>query len=58
MQTITFEVRGNLPLLMHNSRLASPLDKYSKELKSISGKRKKTDEDHELMALIEARGSL
>jgi hypothetical protein len=58
METISFEITGTLPLLMHNSRLASPLDKYAKELKSVTSKRKKTESDHEAMALIEARGGL
>ena len=58
MKQITFKITGTLPLLMHNARLASTLDKYARMIKEISGKRKKTDDDHENMALIEARGSL
>lgn len=58
MKQLSFKITGTLPLLMHNARLASPIDKYSRMLKEISGKRKKTDADFEEMALIEARGSL
>lgn len=43
---------------MHNGQLADPLNKWSKMLKVISGKRKKTDSDFEEMARIEWYGSL
>ena len=58
MKTLTFTIKGTLPMLMHNSQLASPLNAYAKQLKQVSSKRTKTDEDHESMALIEARGGL
>ena len=58
METITFKIKGTVPLLMHNGQMASPFNEYAKQLKEISGKRKKTDEDFEAMALIEARGGL
>jgi hypothetical protein len=35
------------PLLMHNERLADPLDPYTRYLAEITGKRKKTERDHE-----------
>jgi hypothetical protein len=43
---------------MHNGRLADPLDPATKALKAISSKRKKTDEDLELMRKLEWFGSL
>lgn len=49
---------GTSPLLMHNQRLADPLDPYAKALKAISSKKSKTDEDHEQMARIEFEGGL
>jgi hypothetical protein len=55
---ITITVTGVGPLLMHNGRLADPLDPASKALKSITGKRTKTDEDHEEISRIEYLGSL
>lgn len=55
---IRFTLTGTTPLLMHNQRLADPLDPYTKALKVISGKKKKTDEDHEEMARIEFEGGL
>jgi len=58
METLKFKIKGVVPMLMHNGQLASPLNYYAKEIKKISGKRKKTEEDHENMALLEARGGL
>lgn len=54
--TITLE--GTAPLLMHNSRLANPLDPAAKAMKSVTGKRGKTDDDHERIAQLEHAGSL
>jgi hypothetical protein len=54
--TLTF--RGTRPLLMHNSRLANPLDPATKAIKAVTSKRKKTDEDHETIARLEHSGSL
>lgn len=58
MQTINTSWRGIRPLLMHNGRLADPLDTYARALKSVSGKRKKTDADYEEMARLEHEGGL
>jgi hypothetical protein len=55
---IRMTLRGTAPLLMHNQRLADPLDRYAKALKTITGKKKKTDEDHEEMARIEFEGGI
>ena len=49
---------GSASLLMHNSRLANPLDPAAKAVKKISGKRQKTDDDHEEMARLEHAGGL
>ncbi|GEP00641.1 hypothetical protein MHA02_30280 [Methylobacterium haplocladii] len=46
------------PLVMHNGRLANPLDSFAKALKAVSGKRGKTDADFEEMARIEFLGGL
>ena len=40
-------------LIMHNGQTADPLNPFSKAMKEISGKRKKTDTDYEAMANIE-----
>lgn len=53
---LTITLRGERPLLMHNGRLANPLDYYARELKKINGKRKKTDDDYANLMRIESRG--
>lgn len=57
-QELTFKIKGVAPLLLHNGQLADPLNPYSKRLKAITSKRKKTDEDYERMAEIEWHGGL
>lgn len=49
---------GTRPLLMHNSRLANPLDDATKAIRKYTTKRKKTDEDHEAIARLEHSGGL
>ncbi len=44
------------PLLMHNERLADPLDPYTRWLAELTGKRKKTERDHEEIARREFLG--
>jgi len=45
-------------LIMHNGQTADPLNPFSKAMKEISGKRKKTDSDYEAMANIEFKAGL
>jgi hypothetical protein len=49
---------GTSPLLMHNSRLANPLDPIVKEIRVYSKKRTKTDDDHEQLAKLEHAGGM
>lgn len=58
METLKFRITGTAPLLMHNGRLADPLDEFTKKIKKISSKRNKTDADHLEMARVEWYGSL
>jgi hypothetical protein len=51
-------ITGTAELLMRNSRLANPLDPATKALKKATGKRTKTDDDHEEIARLEHAGSL
>lgn len=57
-QTCKVKLTGTAPYLMHNVRLANPLDIYTKELKRLTGKRNKTDEDHEEVMKAEYFGGL
>jgi hypothetical protein len=54
----TFQIKGICPIILHNGRMANPLDPWAKKLKEISSKRSKTDADHEQMAKIEWHASL
>lgn len=49
---------GIAPLIMSNGQMADPLNKWSVELKELSGKRKKTDSDHAEMGRLEFMGRL
>ena len=55
---IMFKIKGLSPLMLHNGQLADPLNPYTKRVKAITSKRKKTDEDYEALYQIEWEGSL
>lgn len=57
-QSYSFKIKGIAPLIVHNGELADPFYAFSQEIKKISGKRKKTEADHEMMAKLEWRGGL
>lgn len=58
MKEFKFRATGAAPLICHNGQMADPLNEFSKKLKVVSGKRKKTDADFEAMSHIEFLGSL
>lgn len=58
MKQLKVKIKGLSPLLMHSDRFANPLDKATKAHKELTGKRKKTDADHEAIAKSEWMGSL
>ncbi len=49
---------GGSPLIMHNERLADPMDTFVQALGAVTSKRKKTLEDHAEIAHIEFLGGL
>jgi hypothetical protein len=54
-----YTVEINIPrLLMHNAQTANPLNPFAKALKSVSGKRGKTEADYLEMARIEYEAGL
>lgn len=55
---VRLDIDGIAPLLMHNIRLADPLDPIVRDMKLISGKRKKTDDDLMELAHLEFIGGL
>ena len=58
MKTLIFEIESIVPLLMHDDKTANPLNDFTKKLKALTGKRKKTDEDHAAIAEVEWTASL
>lgn len=57
-EMLKVQLTGRLPLLMHNERLANPLDPAAKKLKALTAKRKKTDDDHLAISYTEFEGGL
>lgn len=58
MGTIQVEIEGAAPLLMHNGRLANPLDKYAVAMKKVTAKRQKTEDDYIEIMRLEFLGGL
>lgn len=55
---IEFKIEGISPLLMHNGQLANPLNPLVKQMKALTGQRKKTDEVHMELSRLEFRAGL
>lgn len=53
LQEISVSIVGVAPLIMHNGQTCDPLNKFAKAMKEITGKRKKTEEDHGELSRIE-----
>jgi hypothetical protein len=49
---------GGSPLIMHNERMADPLEPYAREVGAIAHKRKKTEADHLEIARLEFLGGM
>lgn len=58
LNVMTFHVRGITPICFHRGGLANPLDKFSKAIKAITRKAKKTDDELLEIARLEWFGSL
>lgn len=52
-KTLNYKLTSACPMLQHNGQTADPLNKWSKAIKAVSGKRSKTDADYEEMARLE-----
>ena len=57
-KTLSVTITGAAPLLMHNGQLADPLNPFARAIKSVSGRRKKTDADIEELGRLEFIGGL
>lgn len=58
MDALSVTFTGRTPLVVHNIRLANPLDPYTKAIKQITSKRRRTEEDHLEMLRLEWEGGL
>ena len=58
MKILKFRFESVSPLLQHDDKMANPFNDYTKRMKAISSKRKKTDDDLMEMARIEWVASL
>lgn len=57
-EKISFRLTGITPLMLNNSRLADPLDDIAKQMKKVTSKRQKTEDDHLKIQYLEWMGSL
>jgi hypothetical protein len=55
---LAVRIIGDTPFISHNGQLADPLNRFSKAIREINGKRKKVDADLEDMAELEFLGGL
>lgn len=55
---VKFEVEGTSPLLMHNPRMVDPEFEINREIKQITAKRKKTDDDNARVGMLEWFGGI
>lgn len=55
---ITIEVTGTSPLLMHNPRMADPEFEITREIKTLTDKKNKTEEDFSAIERLEWYGGL
>lgn len=58
MELIKYKITGTCELLTHNERLANPFDQITRDIKAITSKRKKTDEDLHQIFRLEWEGGL
>lgn len=58
MNTRTYKLTGLAPLMMHNNTALDPFHPMSKELKALTGKRKKTEDDLLKIAELEWHAGL
>jgi hypothetical protein len=57
LEQTKIRITGTRPLLLCRGEGANPFDEQARKIKTISQKRKKTDEDHELLARLQFESS-
>lgn len=58
MATVRLTFSGTTPLLMHNAQLADPDNPVTREIKALTGKRNKTEDDRRAIERLEWFGGL
>jgi hypothetical protein len=58
MNTTKIKIKGLTPILLHNGRLADPINPFTLALAKLTGKKSKTIADHEAIAKAEWLGGL
>jgi hypothetical protein len=53
MANAHYTITGISPLLLHSGQAIDPLNQYAKEMKRVSKKRQKTDEDQSVISKVE-----
>lgn len=56
--SIRFRLTHLFPILMHNGRLADPLNEFAEAMKELTGKKKKTRQDLEQIQRLEFEGGM
>jgi hypothetical protein len=57
-ESVEPHIRGLQPHLQHNSRLADPLNPFTRAIAELTSKQKKTEDDHRRIADLEWEGGL
>jgi len=57
-KSMQFRIKGVVPTIMCNGQTADPLNPFAKDMKKISSKKNKTDDDHMELARIEWHSGL
>lgn len=58
MKELIIRLTGTVPIMLHSNQMVNPLNRYTKVIKPLTGKRKKTDEDILEIARIEWEAGL
>jgi len=58
MEHLKVKLTGTVPLLMHNERMANPLDPAQQAMKAATDKRKKTLDDTQHISYLEFKGGI
>jgi len=58
MKTAQYSITGITPLIMHSERCVNPFDPLTREIKALTGKRKKTEDDLLEISRLEWLGGL